>query len=68
MEEKIRKILIPSIAGIFMIGWISGYITNQYADMFAGNTVPGIFKYFIYLLFLASFRAYVYMCNTHRNR
>ena len=48
LKEKIRKILIPSIAGIFMIGWISGYITNQYANMFAGNTVPGIFKYFIY--------------------
>lgn len=48
LKEKIRKILIPSIAGIFMIGWISGYVTNQYVNMFAGNAVPGIVKYFIY--------------------
>ena len=50
LKEKIRKILIPSIAGIFMIGWISGYVTNQYVNMFAGNAVPGIVKYFIYCL------------------
>ncbi len=50
IKERATRLLVPSIAGIFLIGWIGGYITNQYADMFAGNgaMIPGFVKYFIY--------------------
>ncbi len=50
MRGRVRKILIPSIAGIFLIGWIGGWVTAQYADMFAGNgdLIPGVVKYFVY--------------------
>lgn len=52
MRERVKRLLFPSIAGIFLLGWINGYVTSQYTDMFAGNgeQIPGIIKYFIYSL------------------
>lgn len=52
LKTKVRKILVPSIAGIFVLGWVSGFVTNQYTDMFAGNgdVIPGIVKYLVYCL------------------
>ena len=51
-KERAKKLLIPSIAVIFLLGWISGWVTNQYTDMSAigGDTMPGFFKYLIYCL------------------
>lgn len=51
LEGRVRKILIPSFAGVFLLGWIGGFITNQYnPDMFGGNDalIPGAIKYLIY--------------------
>lgn len=52
LKERVHRILLPSIAGIFILGWVSGFITSQYADMFGGNgaLIPGIIKYLIYCL------------------
>lgn len=50
LRARLKKILLPSVALIFLVGWISGWVTDQYADMFAGQTVPGIVKYLIYCL------------------
>lgn len=52
LKAKVRRILVPSVAGIFVIGWIGGFITNQYTDMFAGNgdLIPGFVKYLVYCL------------------
>ncbi len=52
LRERVKRLLIPSIAGIFILGWVSGWVTNQYADMFAGNgaLIPGVVKYLIYCL------------------
>lgn len=51
-RERARRLLVPSIAGIFLLGWISGWVTNQYTDMFMGNAdlIPGPVKYIIYCL------------------
>lgn len=51
-RARLKKLLVPSVALIFVIGWIPGWVTNQYADMFAGNAaaVPGLVKYLIYCL------------------
>ncbi len=51
-KERVKRLLVPSIAGIFILGWIGGYITSLNVDMFAGNgeKIPGIMKYFIYSL------------------
>lgn len=51
-KERVRKLLIPSVAGIFILGWYAGYVTNQYTDMFmgAGEMIPGFVKYFIYCM------------------
>lgn len=50
LKKRVKTLLIPSIAGIFLIGWFSGFVTNHYNDMFAGNgdLIPGFIKYFIY--------------------
>lgn len=51
-KKKLKKILLPSVAGIFLIGWINGWVTNQYTDMFAGNghLIPGIIKFLIWCM------------------
>lgn len=50
LRTRAKKILFPSIAGIFILGWTAGWVTNQYADMFMGNgsQIPGFVKYLIY--------------------
>ena len=52
IKDRAKRILLPSVLGIFIYGWISGFITAQYTDMFAGNgnNIPGFIKYFIYSL------------------
>jgi hypothetical protein len=52
LKDRRKRILIPSVIGIFLYGWISSLITSKYADMFAGNgdMIPGVIKYFIYCL------------------
>jgi len=46
--ERVHKLLIPFIGGIFLLGWITGWVTNQYNDIFAGSYVPALIKYFIF--------------------
>jgi len=48
LKERAQKLLIPWIGGIFLLGWITGWVTNQYNDIFAGNYVPVFIKYFIF--------------------
>lgn len=51
LKSRVKKLLLPSIAGIFIYGWINGYLTYlQTEDMFFGNEdkIPGIIKYFIF--------------------
>ncbi len=52
LKSRFKRIFVPSVAGIFALGWVSGWVTNQYADMFGGNgaLIPGIVKYLIYCL------------------
>lgn len=52
LKERTKRLLVPSVAGIFLLGWVSGWVTNQYADMFAENgaQIPGFVKYLIYCL------------------
>ncbi len=51
-KDRVKRLLVPSIAGIFMVGWINGWVTNQYTDMFAGNgdAIPWIIKCLIYCI------------------
>lgn len=50
LKSKVRRQLVPSIAIIFIIGWTSGWVTSQYADMFGTNSdaIPGFAKYLIW--------------------
>ena len=50
LKSKVRRQLIPSISVIFIIGWTSGWVTGQYADMFGTNSgaIPGFAKYLIW--------------------
>ena len=52
LKSKVCRQLIPSIAIIFIIGWTSGWVTGQYADMFGTNSdaIPGFAKYLIWSL------------------
>ena len=52
IKDRAKRILLPSIVGMFAYGWICGVITNQFTDIFMGNgdQIPGIIKYFIYCL------------------
>ena len=52
LKSKVRRQFLPSIAIIFIIGWTSGWVTGQYADMFGTNSgaIPGFAKYLIWSL------------------
>ena len=52
IRERFSKIFVPSILGIFIYGWLTGFITNQYTDIFdgGGDEVPTAVKYLIYSL------------------
>ena len=39
IKDRAKRILVPSLIGIFAYGWISGWITNYYNDVFVGNGV-----------------------------
>ncbi|MCM1064585.1 MAG: acyltransferase [Eubacterium sp.] len=50
LKERVRKLLIPSLAVMFLLGWGMGLINSCYYDMFQGNgdQIPGAVKYLIY--------------------
>ena len=52
LKGKVRRQLVPSIAIIFLIGWSTGWVTDQYANIFGGNggQVPGLIKYFVWCM------------------
>ena len=52
IKDRTKRILVPSIIGIFAYGWISGLMTNYYSDIFAGNgaMIPEFIKYIIWSL------------------
>lgn len=52
IKDRAKRILIPSIVGMFAYGWISGWITDYYGDIFGGNgaKTPGLIKYVIYCM------------------
>ena len=52
LKSKLRRQLIPSVSVMFLIGWTSGWVTSQYADMFGTQSgqIPGVAKYLIWCL------------------
>ena len=52
IKDRAKRILVPSLIGIFAYGWISGWMTNYYTNIFAGNgdMIPNPIKYIIWSL------------------
>lgn len=52
IKSRAKRILLPSITGIFLIGWFAGLVTDYYVDMFGANRdmIPGFVKYLIYCM------------------
>jgi len=52
LGDRVRRLLIPSVAVMFLLGWTMGLINNYYYDMFpgSGGRIPGAVKYLIYCL------------------
>jgi len=50
LRERAQKLLIPFIGGIFLLGWITGWITDQYYNILSGNDVPAFIKYFVFCI------------------
>lgn len=49
LKNRMRRLLAPSIGGILLLGWIAGWVTDQYYEIFAGNAanISGFEKYLI---------------------
>ena len=47
LKSRAKRLLVPSIAGIFLTGWIAGAMTSFYTGLLSGDlaTLPGIIKY-----------------------
>ena len=50
LRSRARRLLLPSVAGMFLLGWVNGWVTSQYADMFGTGALPGPVKYLIWCL------------------
>lgn len=52
LKARLKRILLPSVAGIFLLGWVCGWVTDQYVDMFGemGAELPGAVRYLIYCI------------------
>lgn len=51
LRAKLRRVLLPSIAGIFLVGWIGGFTTLQYMPTLLGDApMPGFVRYIVLCL------------------
>lgn len=50
LKDRARRLLLPSIAGIFVLGWTSGWVTSHMAEYFVPDGLPGIVNYLIWCL------------------
>lgn len=51
LRAKLRRVLLPSIAGIFLVGWIGGFVTLQYQPALFGDApMPGFVRYIVLCL------------------
>jgi hypothetical protein len=50
LKERVQKLLMPFLGGMFLLAWIIGWVTNKYVDFFGGQYVNPIIKYFIFCL------------------
>jgi hypothetical protein len=48
LKERAQKLLIPLFGGMFLLGWINGWVIYRYNDIFGGNSVPVFIKYFVF--------------------
>lgn len=48
--SRVRRLLLPSFAGQFLLGWVNGWVTNQYSDMFGTAALPGPVRYLVWCL------------------
>ncbi len=50
LKERFDKLLVPSIAGTFLFGWMTGWVTSHYGDMsfMMNDQTPGFLKYLIF--------------------
>lgn len=48
MKERVEKLLLPSFSVMFMVGWISGWVTSRYVDFFGETAISPVIKFFIF--------------------
>lgn len=41
-QERVQKLIVPLLGGAFLLGWLNGWVTAHYVDMFGGHAVPGL--------------------------
>ena len=49
-NERVQKLLLTFVGGMFLLAWINGWVADQYFDTFGENDVPAFIKYLIYCL------------------
>ena len=52
VRSRTRKLLVPSTIGLFVIGWVQGYVSMAISDAFntISDAVPGFVLFFIMVL------------------
>jgi surface polysaccharide O-acyltransferase-like enzyme len=48
LGERVRKLIIPIIGGMFLLAWINGWVANHYFNFFGENDTPVFIKYINY--------------------
>jgi glucans biosynthesis protein C len=48
LDERVQKLIIPFVGGMFLLAWVNGWVANHYFNFFGENNVPVFIKYIIY--------------------
>jgi membrane-bound acyltransferase YfiQ involved in biofilm formation len=47
-NERVQKLLLTFVGGMFLLAWINGWVANQYFNYFGENDLPAFIKYIVY--------------------
>ncbi len=50
LRERLGKLVLPFFGGVFLLGWLNGWVTSRYVDFFGGREVSPVVKYLFYSL------------------
>lgn len=49
-KERVQKLIVPFFGGTFLLGWLNGWVTAHYVDLFGGNEPSAFIRFLVYCM------------------